>query len=84
MKKPNDDEIRKIVDEVVSRLMATNPNPSSSQPQPSTSPDSAGGKQIAIGADHGGYPMKETLKDLILLFVGNAFTTIADKDICHL
>lgn len=62
MKKPSDDEIRRIVDEVVSRLMATNPNPSSSQPQPNTSPDSAGGKPIAIGADHGGYHMKETLK----------------------
>ncbi|HKJ26276.1 MAG TPA: ribose 5-phosphate isomerase B [Anaerolineales bacterium] len=62
MKNPSDAEIKKIVDEVVSRLMTTASKPPAAQMQPNTATASAGGKQVAIGADHGGYPLKETLK----------------------
>lgn len=56
----NDAEIKIIVDEVVSRIMHTAPQgiasttPAALESQPS-------GKRVAIGADHGGFGMKEAL-----------------------
>jgi len=64
MKNPNDAEIKRIVDEVVSRL--TNPAPMKAvdqlQAMEPTTAAPAGSKTIAIGADHGGFSLKETLK----------------------
>jgi ribose 5-phosphate isomerase B len=57
MQNPSDADIKKIVDEVVSRLMDASP-----KPQPQAAPAATGGKQVAVGADHGGFPLKETLK----------------------
>jgi ribose 5-phosphate isomerase B len=61
MQNPSDADIKKIVDEVVSRLMDAAP-----KPQPQATPAAAGGKQVAIGADHGGFPLKETLKAFLI------------------
>lgn len=62
----SDEELKKIVDEVVSSLMRNKPFqvaelvpktlPRTEQPAP------AAQKTVAIGADHGGYQLKETLK----------------------
>jgi ribose 5-phosphate isomerase B len=64
MNNPNDADIKKIVDEVVSRLMNPSPQTQTSQPQAqnhaATAP--AADKAVAIGADHGGFGLKETLK----------------------
>lgn len=62
MQNPGDAEIKKIVDEVVSRLMNTSPKQLASQKQPEAVSVSAAGKQVAVGADHGGYTLKEVLK----------------------
>jgi RpiB/LacA/LacB family sugar-phosphate isomerase len=64
MNNPNDAEIKQIVDEVVSRLMNASEQAAVSQPAvqaPMLAAPSAG-KSVAIGADHGGYHLKETLK----------------------
>jgi ribose 5-phosphate isomerase B len=66
MSYPNDAELKKIVDEVVSRMMASPSVTTSPTPKPKPAPqpktETAGSKVIAIGADHGGYPLKESLK----------------------
>jgi ribose 5-phosphate isomerase B len=65
MQNPSDADIKKIVDEVVSRLMDATPKQSAAQRQTHAAPTPAAGKQVAIGADHGGYPLKETLKTFL-------------------
>ncbi len=59
-------ELKKIVDEVVSGLMREMPSRMTTSPElnPISVPDSesAVAQIVAIGADHGGFPLKETLK----------------------
>jgi RpiB/LacA/LacB family sugar-phosphate isomerase len=59
----SDEELKKIVDEVVSSLMRNKPF-QVAELVPETLPRTAtaGQKTVAIGADHGGYQLKETLK----------------------
>lgn len=64
----NDAEIKKIVDEVVSRLMgsaAGNIGSMTSTVRPQAVQPNAANKTVAIGADHGGYAMKESLKSFL-------------------
>jgi ribose 5-phosphate isomerase B len=67
MQNPNDAEIKKIVDEVVSRLMGSAPQAAAAEPQADIPQESAlaNGNTVAIGADHGGFPLKETLKGFL-------------------
>lgn len=67
MQNPNDADIQKIVDEVVSRLMNTSPKAPVIQALTQSAAAPAPGKQVAIGADHGGYPLKESLKEFLSL-----------------
>jgi ribose 5-phosphate isomerase B len=65
----SDAELKKIVDEVVSSLMGEMP-PKSSTPSLHPDPSAINSsklnqKAIAIGADHGGYILKETLKTFL-------------------
>lgn len=69
MENLSDAELKKIVDEVVSSLIQEMP---SSMEKDLSSPAHdvpektlEGGKTIAIGADHGGYPLKEILKEYL-------------------
>lgn len=64
----SEDEIRQIVQRVLNRYMglsrpepATADAPRSPEATPQT-PTPAGGKVVAIGADHGGFELKEILK----------------------
>ncbi len=62
----SDADLKRIVDEVVSSLMGKMPS-LGQQSLPETHSQSAqapgaGQKTVAIGADHGGFPLKETLK----------------------
>ncbi|MEJ2412040.1 MAG: ribose 5-phosphate isomerase B [Anaerolineales bacterium] len=61
----SDEELKKIVDEVVSSLMRNKPFQVADLVQetiPQSEQPAAGQKTVAIGADHGGYQLKETLK----------------------
>jgi RpiB/LacA/LacB family sugar-phosphate isomerase len=58
----NDTELKRIVDEVVSGIMREMPSQMTPEPTENPVPSTAGPKVVAIGADHGGFPMKENLK----------------------
>lgn len=59
----SDEDLNKIVDQVVSSLMREMPPGGMSALKSSSRPQEAPpAKTVAIGADHGGYPLKETLK----------------------
>jgi RpiB/LacA/LacB family sugar-phosphate isomerase len=62
-----DTELQKIVDEVVSSLMREMPSHQSALPvsQPAERIIETGVKVVALGADHGGYQLKETLKTFL-------------------
>ncbi len=65
MKNLSDAELKKIVDEVVSSLMREKPVGGLVPAAPLVKKDSSGSppdKIVAIGADHGGFQLKETLK----------------------
>ena len=58
----NDTDLRRIVDEVVSGIMREMPSQMTPEPTENSVPVTADPKIVAIGADHGGFPMKENLK----------------------
>jgi ribose 5-phosphate isomerase B len=64
-----DVDLKKIVDEVVSALMREMPthfeSETSKETQHQISPAPAGTKSVAVGADHGGFAMKESLKTFL-------------------
>lgn len=57
----SDSDIHEIVHRVVGDALGSS-KPESPSPAPLTQPVTATGKVIAIGADHGGYDLKESLK----------------------
>ncbi len=63
----SDAELKKIVDEVVSGLMQEMPSRITAPPvpRPALQPETVEGKTVALGADHGGYALKENLKSLL-------------------
>jgi len=68
MENISDADLKKIVDEVVSALMRDLPenNTEPAPPSPIKEPEGIpGGKIVAIGADHGGFQLKETLKEYL-------------------
>lgn len=64
MPSPIDDaEIHKIVQRVVGQALGTSPSePVTASPAPNQVETSPSGKVVALGADHGGFEMKEMLK----------------------
>jgi ribose 5-phosphate isomerase B len=66
----NDAELKKIVDEVVSSLMREMPSHNTQLPsqQAKDEPELKNGttRTVAIGADHGGFSLKESLKDYLV------------------
>ena len=57
-----DKDIRPIVQQVVAQLMGHPAPASTPRIEPETAPQPASRKIVAIGADHGGYELKEILK----------------------
>lgn len=61
-----DEEIRQIVQRVLTQTMGMNPAAdapaATAASEPAPAPQPAAGKVVAIGADHGGFELKETLK----------------------
>lgn len=62
MPSPSDSELRAIVERVVRRTLGESPPAPSTSGDASTGESRGGGRGVAIAADHGGYPLKETLK----------------------
>jgi ribose 5-phosphate isomerase B len=69
MNEPSDEEIRPIVQRVVAQLMGLSTPAGTHQKEPEpgkqaaqVQPDATAQKVVAIGADHGGYELKEILK----------------------
>lgn len=62
---PSDEELQEIVQRVVGRIMrqgVTSPPPSTTTPpEPQSVQSQPGSKTVAIGADHGGFNLKQTL-----------------------
>lgn len=59
----NDAELHEIVQRVLQRVMSNSPHETVTSPAPSApQPEMAGPKVVAIGADHGGFELKEALK----------------------
>lgn len=58
----SDADLKKIVDEVVSGIMREMPSRVTPDPAANPVPEAASAKTVAVGADHGGFPMKENLK----------------------
>ena len=58
----NDTDLRRIVDEVVSGIMREMPSQMTPEPTENPVPATTDRNVVAIGADHGGFPMKENLK----------------------
>ena len=75
MNETSDEEIRPIVQRVVAQLMGLSTpesthkeEPQPSKPVPQVTPAAADRKVVVIGADHGGYELKEILKkDVVAL-----------------
>ena len=61
----NDTDLKRIVDEVVSGIMREMPSQMTPDPIGNPAPVTTGAKAVAIGADHGGFPMKENLKTFL-------------------
>ena len=64
----SDSDLHALVERVVRRTLGAGPAPSTHGaastpgPRPATMPGTAPGAAIALGADHGGFPLKETIK----------------------
>ncbi len=59
MATPDEAEVRRLVRESIDRVLGSEPAPKAA------APDARGARRVAIGADHGGYPLKEILKRTI-------------------
>jgi RpiB/LacA/LacB family sugar-phosphate isomerase len=63
MSQVSDSEIQQIVQRVLERMQGVNPSPAAGNPTPqSAAAQPAPQRTVAIGADHGGFEMKEALK----------------------
>ncbi len=62
MATPDEAEIRKLVRESVDRVLGADASAAAPAPRPAGRSE----KRVAIGADHGGFPLKEILKRAIV------------------
>jgi ribose 5-phosphate isomerase B len=59
---PTEDEVRRLVENIVDGVLSRSPTaPAADVSKPEPARDSTPERAIAVGADHGGYPMKERL-----------------------
>ena len=74
MPTPDESAVRRLVKEAVERALGPEPgapaSASAPAPVPSAAPRVVSPRRVAIGADHGGYPLKETLKRAIVEELG--------------
>jgi len=71
MRTPSESEVRKLVREAVDRALGPSPSsPPAAQPEAPSAPRSPAPRRVAIGADHGGFALKETLRRAIVEDLG--------------
>jgi ribose 5-phosphate isomerase B len=59
---PSEEEVRSLVERILDGVVSRGEHETSPGPVPDTAPDSTqSGSGIAMGADHGGYPLKERI-----------------------
>jgi ribose 5-phosphate isomerase B len=59
---PTEDEVRRLVENIVDGVLSRSPTaPVAGVSKPEPARDTSPERAIAVGADHGGYPMKERL-----------------------
>ena len=64
MSAPDEATVRRLVKQAVDRALGPEPG-AKSAPAPAAAPRLVAPKRVALGADHGGYPLKEVLKRAI-------------------
>jgi ribose 5-phosphate isomerase B len=66
MSQLDESQVRRLVREVVDRTLGPDAAPAAPAAAPAPPPSPAGAaKRVALGADHGGFPLKEILKQYI-------------------
>ena len=65
MRDASEAEVRRLVREAVDRALGPAPAAPSPAPRPGPAAPAAGPRRVAIGADHGGYALKEILRRAI-------------------
>lgn len=69
MAEVDESQVRRLVREVVERALGAEPDAAQLAARPAGAPAPAAGgaplRRVAIGSDHGGYPLKETLRQFI-------------------
>jgi ribose 5-phosphate isomerase B len=59
---PSEQEVRSLVERILDGVIASDPPPAPEiTPRPPLEPDAESSARIAIGADHGGFPLKERI-----------------------
>lgn len=61
MSGPDETEVRRLVREAVERALT----PRAAAPAPSAQPRADAARRVALGADHGGFELKETIKRFV-------------------
>jgi len=68
MRDASEAEVRQLVKAAVERALTTQ----APEPVPAAAPSAAAQRRVAIGSDHGGYPLKEILKRALIEDLGVA------------
>jgi ribose 5-phosphate isomerase B len=65
MRDASEAEVRQLVRAAVERALAGSAPAAAASPGPAPAPSDAALRRVAIGSDHGGYPLKEILKRVL-------------------
>ena len=65
MRKPDENEVRRLVRDAVERALGPAPGAPSAKPAPAAPATPVSPRRVAIGSDHGGFALKEILRRVI-------------------
>ncbi len=70
MRTPSEDEVRRLVREAVDRALGSEPAPAAAPGEAARRAPGPAPRRVAIGADHGGFELKEVLRRAIVEDLG--------------